>query len=220
MIELDLAIFFNQRKLAMQSINFATSTVCISTIISTLLIAPVGLAVAAEAGVLEEVIVTARKREESLQDIPISVQTFSGEAIAEQGIVALQDLAPYTPSFSYVKAAGASDLYFMRGIGTFGSGVHFEPGVGQVFNGFFSTRGRLGRSALIDVAQVETVHGCQDMPGLDTECARFTAVKMATDHEIYPRIFQYPCLNHGLCPTRTFFSRLEKKFNVTPQVRF
>lgn len=145
----------------MQSINFATSTVCISTIISTLLIAPVGLAVAAEAGVLEEVIVTARKREESLQDIPISVQTFSGEAIAEQGIVALQDLAPYTPSFSYVKAAGASDLYFMRGIGTFGSGVHFEPGVGQVFNGFFSTRGRLGRSALIDVAQVEVLKGPQ-----------------------------------------------------------
>jgi len=146
----------------MRSINFATSTVCISTIIiSTLLIVPVGPAVAAEAGVLEEIIVTARKREESLQDIPISVQTFSGAVITEQGIVALQGLAPYTPSFSYVMAAGASDIYFMRGIGTFGSGVHFEPGVGQVFNGFFSTRGRLGRSALVDVAQVEILKGPQ-----------------------------------------------------------
>jgi iron complex outermembrane receptor protein len=49
----------------------------------------------------------------------------------------------------------------MRGLGTFGSGVHFEPGVGQVFNGFFSTRGRLGRSALVDVAQVEMLKGPQ-----------------------------------------------------------
>ena len=145
----------------MRPISFAISPACISTIVGTLLITPAGIAVAAEAGVLEEIIVTARKREESLQDIPISVQTFSGDAIAEQGIVAFQDLAQYTPSFSYTQAAGASDLYFMRGIGTFGSGVHFEPGVGQVFNGFFSTRGRLGRSALIDVAQVEVLKGPQ-----------------------------------------------------------
>ncbi len=145
----------------MRPINFVVSTACISTIVGTLLIVPAGVAIAAESAVLEEIIVTARKREESLQDIPISVQTHSGEMIAEQGIVALQDLAPYTPSFAYVQAAGASDLYFMRGIGTFGSGVHFEPGVGQVFNGFFSTRGRLGRSALVDVAQVEVLKGPQ-----------------------------------------------------------
>lgn len=65
------------------------------------------------------------------------------------------------PTFSYIKAAGASDLYFMRGLGTYGSGIHFEPSVGQVFNGFFSTRSRLGRSALIDVAQVEVLKGPQ-----------------------------------------------------------
>ena len=96
-----------------------------------------------------------------MQDVPISVQTFSGEFITEQGIVDIQMLAPYTPSFSYSPSPGASDLYFMRGLGTFGSGVHFEPGVGQVFNGFFSTRGRLGRSALMDVAQVELLKGPQ-----------------------------------------------------------
>jgi outer membrane receptor protein involved in Fe transport len=115
----------------------------------------------ATAAELEEIIVTARKQEESLQDVPISIQAISGEQIAEQGIVDLQQLAPYTPNFSYVRAAGASDLYFMRGLGTFGSGIHFEPSIGQVFNGFFSTRSRLGRSALIDVAQVEVLKGPQ-----------------------------------------------------------
>jgi iron complex outermembrane receptor protein len=147
--------------ISMRPISIAINSACISAIAATLLITPAGFALAAESNVLEEVIVTARKREESLQDIPISVQAFSGNVIAEQGIVALQDLAPYTPSFSYAQAAGASDLYFMRGIGTFGSGIHFEPGVGQVFNGFFSTRGRLGRSALVDVAQVEVLKGPQ-----------------------------------------------------------
>ena len=129
-----------------------------SAIAFTSLLMPSRVATAAE---LEEIIVTARKVEESLQDVPISVQAVSGEQIAEQGLVDLQQLAPYIPNFSYIRAAGASDLYFMRGLGTYGSGIHFEPSVGQVFNGFFSTRSRLGRSALIDVAQVEILKGPQ-----------------------------------------------------------
>lgn len=110
---------------------------------------------------IEEITVTARKRAESLQDVPISVQALSGEEIRLQGLYDLSAMAPYTPNFSMVQAAGASDLFFMRGLGTYGSGVHFEPGVGQVFNGYFSTRSRLSRTALIDVAQVEVLKGPQ-----------------------------------------------------------
>ena len=142
----------------MRTFTLSISSACIAAIAATLSVAPARIA---GAQAIEEIIVTARKREESLQDVPISVQAFAGEDIAEQGIVDLQMLAPYTPSFSYSPSPGASDLYFMRGLGTFGSGVHFEPGVGQVFNGYFSTRGRLGRSALVDVAQVEVLKGPQ-----------------------------------------------------------
>lgn len=110
---------------------------------------------------IEEVVVTARKREESLQDVPISVQALSGESIAEQGLFDIGALAPYIPNFKYTQAPGASDLLFMRGLGTYGSGVHFEPSVGTVFNGYFSTRSRLARTALIDVAQVEILKGPQ-----------------------------------------------------------
>jgi len=142
----------------MRSLSLSISIACASAVALTSVLLPPGFASAAE---LEEIIVTARKQEESLQDVPISIQAIGGEQIAEQGIVDLQQLAPYTPNFSYLRAAGASDLYFMRGLGTFGSGIHFEPSVGQVFNGFFSTRSRLGRSALIDVAQVEVLKGPQ-----------------------------------------------------------
>ncbi len=142
----------------MRPLTLSVCTACLAATAATLLVTPARIA---GAQAIEEIVVTARKREESLQDVPISVQTFAGEDITQQGIVDMQMLAPYVPSFAYTPSPGASDLYFMRGLGTFGSGVHFEPGVGQVFNGFFSTRGRLGRSALIDVAQVEILKGPQ-----------------------------------------------------------
>ena len=110
---------------------------------------------------LEEIVVTARKREESLQDVPISVQAISGDEIRERGLFDIGSLAPYAVNFQYAQAPGASDLLIMRGLGTYGSGVHFEPSVGQVFNGYFSTRSRLSRTALIDVAQVEVLKGPQ-----------------------------------------------------------
>ncbi|PHS25657.1 MAG: hypothetical protein COA84_07425 [Robiginitomaculum sp.] len=113
------------------------------------------------AGRLDEIVVTARKRKESLQDVPISVQAINGKVIDEQGLSDLASLAPYTPNFSMMQAPGASDMFFMRGLGTFGSGIHFEPSVGQVFNGYFSTRSRLARTALIDVSQVEVLKGPQ-----------------------------------------------------------
>jgi iron complex outermembrane receptor protein len=134
--------------------------------ISKAVLIPLGVAILATSSApafaqLEEIVVTARRRAESLQDVPISVQAISGEQIAEQGLIDLASLAPYTPNFNIVQSPGASDLIFMRGVGTYGSGVHFEPSVGQVFNGYFSTRSRLSRTALIDVAQVEVLRGPQ-----------------------------------------------------------
>ncbi|MFQ5983785.1 MAG: TonB-dependent receptor plug domain-containing protein, partial [Woeseiaceae bacterium] len=110
---------------------------------------------------LEEIIVTARKREESLQDVPISVQAISGEVIEHQGLIDFQALAPYTPNFNYGQSTGASDFLIIRGLGTVGSGVHFEQAVGQITNGFFTSRSRLGRTVLMDAAQVEVLRGPQ-----------------------------------------------------------
>lgn len=113
------------------------------------------------AATLEEVVVTARKREESLQDVPVAVQAVTGDFIAEKGIIDVQALAPYTPNFSYATAVGASDLLLMRGAGSIGSGPQFEPSVGQVFDGYFISRSRLGRTAFLDLAQVEVLKGPQ-----------------------------------------------------------
>lgn len=111
--------------------------------------------------VLEEIVVTARKKPENLQDIPASVKAYSGETVQTQGIVDMQSFAPQIPNFGYSQAPGAGDVLIMRGLGTVGSGPHLEQAVGQLFNGFFTTRARLGRNALIDVAQIELLRGPQ-----------------------------------------------------------
>lgn len=110
---------------------------------------------------LEEIVVVARKKPESLQDVPVSIQAYNGEFISEQGYVGIQDMAGSIPNFSYSQAVGAGDVLVMRGLGTVGSGPHLEQAVGQVFNGYFTTRARLGRAALVDVNQVELLRGPQ-----------------------------------------------------------
>jgi len=135
-------------------------TLLYSAIAAAIYAAPITVSTV-ESATLEEVVVTARKREESLQDVPVSVQAYSGDAIQSQGIADMQSLAPSVPNFSYSQAVGASDVLIMRGLGTVGSGPHLEQAVGQVFNGFFTTRSRMGRAALIDLAQVEVLRGPQ-----------------------------------------------------------
>lgn len=142
------------------NIKSVNHTLLYSAIAAAIYVAPCAVTTVT-AGPLEEVVVTARKREESLQDVPVSVQAYSGDAIQSQGIADMQSLAPSVPNFSYSQAVGASDVLIMRGLGTVGSGPHLEQAVGQVFNGFFTTRSRMGRAALIDLAQVEVLRGPQ-----------------------------------------------------------
>lgn len=66
---------------------------------------------------IEEVIVTAQKREENLQDVPVSIQAFSGDALDAKGVTSALDLPRLTPGMTYTALAGYSIVY-IRGIGT------------------------------------------------------------------------------------------------------
>ena len=59
---------------------------------------------------IEEILVTARKREENLQDIPLTVSAFTEAALQERGISSLQDIADATPGFDFAQAFGRSDF--------------------------------------------------------------------------------------------------------------
>jgi iron complex outermembrane receptor protein len=87
-------------------------------------VAPLAAAVAlawtptiASAQMLEEIIVTAQKRAQSLQDVPISVSAMQGEKIQEAGIANMAALADYVPNLHIANAAVNTNIY-MRGVGS------------------------------------------------------------------------------------------------------
>lgn len=109
--------------------------------------------------VLEEVVVTAQKREQSLRDVPISIAVFSGEFIDEAGFLELEDLSAVVPGFTVAEAA-ISTLVFMRGIGS-GINQGFEQSVGMYVDGVYAGRGRQFRDGFLDLERVEILRGPQ-----------------------------------------------------------
>jgi iron complex outermembrane receptor protein len=117
---------------------------------------------AAQERTLEEVIVTATKRAESLQDVPVAVNAFSADTIQEAGINNASDLAVMTPSLN----ANANSSPFttrltIRGIGTAQSDPALEPSVGLFVDGVFMGRTGLGTSDLTDIERIEVLQGPQ-----------------------------------------------------------
>ncbi|MGB0765130.1 MAG: TonB-dependent receptor, partial [Luminiphilus sp.] len=115
--------------------------------------------VPASAQMLEEVIVTAQKRAENLQDVPISVSTVSGEKIQDNTILNFGALADFIPSLHIADAPVNTNIY-MRGIGS-GNNRGFEQSVGMYLDGVYLGRGRQYRSALMDIERVEVLRGPQ-----------------------------------------------------------
>ena len=115
---------------------------------------------------LEEVVVTARRREESLQDTPVSITAFSGEALEQQHIDTLEGIANMTPnavidtgtSFS---GSTSSTAAFIRGIGQVDFTLVSEPGVGIYLDGVYIPHSLGSLLDLADVERVEVLRGPQ-----------------------------------------------------------
>ena len=117
-----------------------------------------------EAAALEEVIVTARKREESLQDTPISVTAFPAVAMEEANMIDLRDIGKYTPGMSFTSyGMGSSEAgaMFLRGIGQSDHMVTTDPGVGLYIDGVYVGRNQGAALDLLDLERVEVLRGPQ-----------------------------------------------------------
>lgn len=110
-------------------------------------------------GRIEEIIVTAQKREERLQDVPIVVVVISGKKVEAMGIGRLDDLTAYTPGVSNTEASTGSFLY-IRGIGSAGN-KGFEQSVGTYVDGIYYGRDRSSRNGMFDLERVEILKGPQ-----------------------------------------------------------
>lgn len=110
---------------------------------------------------LEEVVVTARRREESLQDTPISVSAIGGSALADAGISTLADVKNIVPNLQIAPTATKSQAIFVRGIGQRASTPELDPGVGQYLNGIFIARQDSQLLDAVDVQNIQVLRGPQ-----------------------------------------------------------
>ena len=109
--------------------------------------------------VLDEIVVTAQERAESLKDVPVSVAAVSAEKISDAGVVDLQGLSEYVPNFS-INETGISTTITIRGISS-GINPGFEQSVGMYNDGVFYGRDQLARIPMVDMERVEVLRGPQ-----------------------------------------------------------
>ncbi len=110
-------------------------------------------------GALEEITVTATKRAEGIQDVPVSVSAITADQIAKLGISDMEDLSLYVPNFEINSASILPNLY-MRGLGS-GATHSVEQSVGRFIDGVYISRAAINLHGFMDLAGVEVLRGPQ-----------------------------------------------------------
>ena len=123
---------------------------------------PALLAQADDALVLEEIIVTASRRVENLQEVPMSVSAFTSDFLQDSGINTLAGLEQYTPNLKITPGPDTRTTSIrIRGIGSTGSNSGIDPSVGIFIDGVYQGRAGMSISDLVDVERVEILRGPQ-----------------------------------------------------------
>jgi iron complex outermembrane recepter protein len=112
------------------------------------------------------VIVTARRRGENIQDVPIAVTAFGGEALRERGVDTLDQVAKFTPNIRFDGAAALSGgnynaTVFIRGVGQNDFAIFSDPGVGIYVDDVYYARSIGGVLDAVDLASVQVLRGPQ-----------------------------------------------------------
>lgn len=115
---------------------------------------------AARNRLIEEIVVTAQKREENLQDVPISVQAFSGDTLDLRGVTNPQDLERVTPGLTYSTNAGNTIIY-LRGIGTDIFIPSADPSVATYIDGVYLPFAQGLAQSFFKIDRIEVLKGPQ-----------------------------------------------------------
>ncbi len=112
---------------------------------------------------LEEIIVTAQKREQSIQDIPFSVTALSGESLRNSGVFDIIDLQSTTPSLftPSTGSPGQGASFRLRGFGSPPFQLGIEPAVATFMDGVYRSRSGVAVNDLVDINRVEILKGPQ-----------------------------------------------------------
>jgi iron complex outermembrane receptor protein len=109
---------------------------------------------------IEEVFVTARRRSESLQEVPIAVSSLGGDVVREQNRNSVPDLITLIPAITLRPQNSAKDtVLLIRGLGTITTSPGAEPSVSMVLDGVVLARPGQMVSELVDLERIEVLRG-------------------------------------------------------------
>lgn len=111
---------------------------------------------------LEEIIVTAQKRAENVQDVPVTVSVLTGDQLDSQGVQALSDIALKTPGLYYSESPEAAEIK-VRNIGSSSGNPSFEQSVGLFVDGVYTGRERSFQAIFLDISRIEVLKGPQSL---------------------------------------------------------
>tara|TARA_R110002124_G_scaffold118986_3_gene276637 strand:+ start:3745 stop:6051 length:2307 start_codon:yes stop_codon:yes gene_type:complete len=136
----------------------------LSTIASTMLIAaPVQAQQAGDTATSDVITVTARRREESLQDVPLAVTAYTGDQLEAMGAVDILAIAETTPNVTLEASRGTNSTLsaFIRGVGQQDPVAGFEAGVGIYVDDVYLNRPQAAVLDIYDVERIEVLRGPQ-----------------------------------------------------------
>ncbi len=126
------------------------------------LLVPLSTQTVLAAQYIEEVVVTAQKREQSIQDVPIAVSAFDQEFLDQAGVDDVMELQFFVPGLTIYNNQTAGQTNFnIRGVGTAGNSLSLESSVGIYIDGVYRSRQSSGIGDLVDVERVEVLKGPQ-----------------------------------------------------------
>jgi iron complex outermembrane recepter protein len=114
----------------------------------------------------DAIVVTARKREEDPQTIPIALTTFSADAIQELSMEDLSEVADWAPNVNFTIGGGFADqngeaTVFIRGVGQIDTAIFSDPAVGIYVDGVYLARSQGAVFDLLDLERIEILRGPQ-----------------------------------------------------------
>ncbi len=112
---------------------------------------------------LEDIVVTAQRRSESVQDVPIAISAFSADQLRNQGISNTLELGRFVPNLVSMNNTGVStaNAFYLRGLGNTETIATFDPPVGTYVDDIYLSRQNANNINLFDVERVEVLRGPQ-----------------------------------------------------------
>ncbi|MCR6644402.1 MAG: TonB-dependent receptor plug domain-containing protein [Terricaulis sp.] len=116
----------------------------------------------ARAAGMDELVITARKREENLQEVPIAVTAIGAEQLRNEQITDLSQIAAQVPSFTFQSQNSMESEMFIRGVGSVRlNGATADPSIGTFLNEIYIGRRGAATPPIFDLARVEVLRGPQ-----------------------------------------------------------